>query len=198
MIYTYVCGAMGAYNIEFKNGVYDDASLYQLRHEVAELFYAQTTHQLRFKLGYDLEKKHYGFEDEVERRNQPQVSLIGSRTGFVTTFATTDVFLIEAPSTSLLEILVTEKPALVLSDERGLRLRPEILRLLRKRVAIAPDPEAFTQAIDSLLRDGFVGPLWQGVHASNRELFEAFTRTGGRPGLENITAFLTKTLSQRT
>lgn len=196
MNFTYVCGPIGTYSIEFKSGLYDDASLYDLRYEVAQLFLSQNKNTLKFKLGYDIEKQALGLEDHIKQLNLPTVQLLGSRTSLISTFSSTDVFIIEVPSTSLFEILTTSKPVILLIDGRGLVLTNSVEKMLRNRTCVVRDKSAFLSAIQSCIEAGLQSPIWADVDSKNSELIRSFTTANGKTGTENILALFKSVLER--
>ena len=82
-----------------------------------------------------------------------------------------DLFIIDNPSTTLLEALTTQKPILVFADERFLRFYPEAAELLRRRASFSTTPDAFLAELDTMLSQ----PEWQ----PPQPLDDAFLRAYG-------------------
>jgi len=67
-----------------------------------------------------------------------------------------DAFIIDMPSTGLLEALLTLRPMLVFSDSRFIALRPEARVLLSKRVMLCETPDDFMRQLRLFLsQDSF-------------------------------------------
>jgi hypothetical protein len=67
-----------------------------------------------------------------------------------------DAYVIDIPSTALLEALLTPKPILAYSDRRFVALRPEARELLRRRAVVSEMPAEFIRELDAFLsRDSF-------------------------------------------
>lgn len=65
-----------------------------------------------------------------------------------------DAFILDMPSTGLLEALLTPKPVLVFSDQRFIALRPEARMRLSKRVGLSETPYDFMQQLRLFLSQG--------------------------------------------
>lgn len=81
-----------------------------------------------------------------------------------------DAFIIDIPSTGLLEVLLTNKPMLVFSDSRFIVLRPEARMLLHKRVTLSETPEDYLKQLRLFLSRG----NFQELENADREFLRAY------------------------
>lgn len=81
-----------------------------------------------------------------------------------------DAFILDMPSTALLETLLTDKPILMFSDKRFIALRPEARTLLRKRVILTETPNDFMQQLRLFLSQG----KFEKLEYADREFLRAY------------------------
>jgi CDP-glycerol glycerophosphotransferase (TagB/SpsB family) len=81
-----------------------------------------------------------------------------------------DAFIIDIPSTGLLEALLTSKPIVAYSDSRFIALRPEARALLIKRVILSETPDDFIRQLRLFLNQG----NFEKLEHANREFLRAY------------------------
>jgi hypothetical protein len=81
-----------------------------------------------------------------------------------------DAFILDIPSTGLLEALLTAKPILVFSDQRFIALRSEARTLLNKRVTLCETPDDFIDQLRLFLRRGD----FEKLEYADREFLRAY------------------------
>lgn len=90
-----------------------------------------------------------------------------------------EIFLVDWPTTVLLEVLTTAKPVLVLIDPVVCRPIPEAMALLRRRALVSDSIESFVEMARSLIKDR-EGTL-KNIHLTDTAFLDAYG-TGGEAG----------------
>lgn len=100
-----------------------------------------------------------------------------------------ELFVVDWPSTVLLEVLTTTRPVLVLTDRVVCRPIPEAMRLLRKRAFVAEDLDAFLEAVQRVI--GAPETAMREVDLEDTAFIDAYA-TGGKEGWspEELARFL--------
>ena len=106
-----------------------------------------------------------------------------------------DAVIIDYPSTTLLEALVTGKPVLVLVDSRVLAFDESAMKLLRKRARVASTPQELMELVQGFLGNGMPHDDFS---ADNEFLREYGTHLGDGLSLERAAARLHQLASERS
>jgi hypothetical protein len=91
-------------------------------------------------------------------RECPNVSAV-TDIPFTDLLSAADAFVIDNPSTPLLEALLTAKPVLAYADNRFVTARPEATELLRRRALVSEKPDEFLVRLETFFADGGFGEL---------------------------------------
>lgn len=83
-------------------------------------------------------------------RHCPNVSVVRG-TPLTNLFRACQAFVIDVPSTALLEALLLPKPVLAHADRRFVTLRPEARELLRRRATLTETPDDFVRELERFL-----------------------------------------------
>ncbi len=152
----------------FSQHIYPDIWYWRLQRQVVEQVSRSPDTELILKLDP---------RDEVPnpleawvRRQRLRSCRILRETPFTDTLAAADLFLIDSPSTTLLQALTTDKPLLVFADERFLTFPPKALALLKKRATVSTTPQEFLRDIETALR----APSWDPLTPPNDEFLRAY------------------------
>jgi hypothetical protein len=99
-----------------------------------------------------------------------------------------NIFLLDFPSTALLQVLATDRPVIVLVDKRFLRMDKQALALLRRRALVGETVEEFIQLARGFLTRGDLSPLTE----PNDDFLKAYGtfRQDGKSAQRAIAALL--------
>ena len=134
----------------FSYHLYPDIAYWRLQRQVVELCSRFPGIELILKL-YPRDWLSSPLEQWVKKQGFRNCRII-RETPFSGVLPQTDLFILDYPTTTLLEALVTEKPVIVLADRSYYRLRPFAVQSLRKRAILSETPEQFLHDIAEVLK----------------------------------------------
>ena len=114
------------------------------------------------------------------RRQRLRSCRILRETPFAEALAMADLFIIDSPSTTLLQALTTDKPILAFADHRFMRFHPKAIALLNKRATLSTTPQDFLRDIETALR----APSWDPLTSPDDEFLHGY----GTPGADGGSA----------
>ncbi len=147
----YVFSGTGIFNAMGKWGGCSDASLYDLRLKVLDLVEKRSAPDIEFvfKSGYNFENKNLELISRINSSNQ--CDLIGSSSRLTEFAEDFDWFLIELPSTSLLELMSMNKNLIVLFDEKSMEICEDVKEDLLQSVNGTFNIKDFLSEIEKIL-----------------------------------------------
>jgi len=116
-------------------------------------------HPVKNPLGKWIRQKSFSNCEMVQ--DKPFIDMLGQA----------DLFIIDYPSTMLLQALTTDKPIIAFAERRSLRLDPSAARLLRKRVIFSETKEEFLRDIVTVLSQL---DRWTSLAHRNDEFLRAY------------------------
>ena len=180
----YVCAPVGLYNSCFKCGVYDDAALYKMRYEVVELFRKAINIHTTFKLGYNTEK-HILLDKTLIKGNELNISALPSNCRLTDIIENYDLFILEIASTTLIEILASNKPVLLYKDPIAFNFSNENTPLLESRVTIANSTSEFYKHIKDIVDNLHNANVFTDTNHEDRRFFNTFTKSNNKSAITN-------------
>ncbi|MEE9126423.1 MAG: hypothetical protein V3U11_04730, partial [Planctomycetota bacterium] len=122
----------------------------------------------------------------LEEQAYPNVEVMGDVV-LTDVLGEADAFIIDSPSTPLVQLAATEKPFLVYADKNYFKFQPEAAELLAKRAIYTETEEDFFASLDRFMAE----PDWTLDQPVNDEFLAAYA-TGGNDGraAERIAGFL--------
>jgi len=171
----YVCAGTGIFNVHLKAGIYSDEGLYQLRYKVKELVNNSQKVHFNFKFGYHSEDRGLNLEKNILEQAYPRVSGTPSGIKLTSLLDKYDLFILENPSTTLIEVLSTSKPVIMLADSRALKLTEESEKLLAPRITICRSPGEFLGIIEDLAGAGHSTSCLLSKNLEDRSFLDTFT-----------------------
>lgn len=193
----YVCGGVGIHNCTFNRGIYDDASLYELRYRVIDKFRNMPDSTLYYKMGYNTEHCGIELEQEILGGVFENVVAVPSDTNLVDILAEADLFIMESPSTTLFEILTTSKPAVLLIEPRALELTEPACALLKDRVTIVGSATELADCIDDIAKNGLQAKAFVRPDHSDKAFINTFATHGGHNSMERTLDFFESVIGQK-
>jgi len=147
----YVCSGIGIYSSFFKNSQYDDAALYNLRYRALNKLRNNSNLKVFFKMSYDTDKYNLKLEQDIINHKYENINPVLPKNKFINLLDKADIFILETPSTPLLEALTTSKPIIVMVDPRSISFAPAAKKIIQKRVTIAESGDELINYIEDII-----------------------------------------------
>ena len=163
-------------NHTYLPGVFPDTLYFQVQKRLVDLMGSFPAVKFLVKLA----SGNWAFNpigEYVARRGYANVKVFGGRP-FTQVMDLADGFLIDWPSTALLQALTTDLPIVVLADRRILPMEEKAVVLLKQAVTYSEDTDSFLKAVEAVLERGSF-EQWSKRH---REEFLGLYGTNGGDG----------------
>ena len=134
--------------------LYRDTEYFNLQRRVVELFAKVGRHQYVVKrFPWGLVGLKDPLPDVVRSLDTPAIRVVEA-VPFSEAMWAADLLVVDFPSTTLLQALVSRKPIMVLADSRHMQLSSEARALLERRVTISESADEFLAALETALLAG--------------------------------------------
>lgn len=193
----YVCSGIGVFNVGTKRGLYDDASLYELRHKIIDKFINRTDFCVFYKLGYNSENYELAFEKKIINGFWKNIKAVPSHKKLIELLDEMDVFILETPSTTLFEVLTTTKPVILLIDPRALDITDDAKKLLENRVTIVRSSNELEVCIQDIIENGINARAFTLLDHKDNAFIVKYATCGEGNSLKRSVDFLEAVLKQR-
>ena len=144
----YIYSGMYNYNITYKIGEMEDASLYNLRYQVLQIAQSHEC-DFTYKFGYNIE--NVGCNVEKEIKESKHLKFIPSSISLSKIFDDFEYFILETPSTTLVELIAKNKKVICFVDQLSLSICPKIKDALEDACEVVYEKKRFLEIIQKLV-----------------------------------------------
>jgi hypothetical protein len=192
----YVCSSLGNYNAFFNKGIYDDASLYNMRYEIVDILKNQTNLKVYYKLGYNTEKFGLELERNIIQNQLTNIEAIPSNTRLSDFLDIVDLFILEVPSTTLFEVLTTKKHVITLLDTRAISITDDARNLLKKRAMIVESYNEFINTIHDVAENHTNAKVFTDTNPEDQNFILKYATCGDFQSVKRSVDFIDSLLWQ--
>ena len=193
----YVCSPLGNYNAFFNKGIYDDASLYNMRYEIVDILKNQTNLKVYYKLGYNTEKFGLELERNIIQNQLINIEAIPSNTRLSDFLDIVDLFILEVPSTTLFEVLTTKKHVITLLDTRAISITDDARNLLNKRAMIVESYNEFINTIHDVAENHTNAKVFTDTNPKDQNFILKYATCGDFQSVKRSVDFIDSLLGQK-